>query len=296
MLFQLKLIPLHKFFLKKSQYNMKKLVFVASLMVLLLGSCKSYKEVPYLKNSDTVDLSQHKELYDARIKPKDEFNVIVKDAVDDDAVRMFNLHMYNSSNMDGGNSSYANAQVMSSMSSPNNVYRYTVTNEGDIEFPVLGRIHCAGMTRNELENHIADKIEGTYTKDRPVVIVTFTNFHVAVLGEVNRPGIVNSSNGKINLFEALAQSGDLTLYGRRDNVKIIREEEDGQKKIYEVCLNDANVIKSDVYQLQQNDIVYVTPNKTRAKASGIGQDVSIWMSSSSMLMSVANMLINILRK
>lgn len=273
---------------------MKKIVFIASLAILLLGSCKAYKQVPYIKNSAEVDLSDHKALYDARIMPKDEFNIIVKNPMDDDAVRMFNLHMYSSPSTNGNASSNYTSQ--NNVSSGQSVYRYTVTNDGNIEFPILGKIHCAGMTRNELENYIADRIEGTYTKDRPIVIVTFTNFHVTVLGDVGGPGVVTSSNGKLNIFEAIAQSGDLQITGRRDNVKIIREFADGEKKIYEVNLNDANIIKSDLYQLQQNDIVYVTPNKSKRRNSSFTADMGLWMTSSSMLMSVATWIIAFTRK
>lgn len=241
-----------------------------------------------MKNSADVDLSSTKALYDAKLMPKDEFTITVNNPLDADAVRMFNLVVQ-------GSRTSATSDF-GTMSNQTSLIRYVVDNNGNIDFPILGKIHCAGMTRTELENYIADKIHGSYTKDRPLVTVSFTNYHVSVLGEVARPGIFNSSNGKMNIFEALAQAGDMTIYGKRDNVKVIRENADGEKKIYELNLNDANVIASDVYQLQQNDIVYVTPNKIKAKNSGVGSETSLWFTSTSIMVSVASLLFNILKK
>jgi polysaccharide export outer membrane protein len=103
------------------------------------------------------------------------------------------------------------------------------------------------------------------------------------------------STGKVNILEALAMAGDMTIYGDRSNVKIIRENADGEKIIAELDLKDANIISSPFYQLQQNDIVYVTPNKVKAKNSGIGSETSLWFTSTSILISLASLLYNILR-
>ena len=99
----------------------------------------------------------------------------------------------------------------------------------------------------------------------------------------------------INIFEALAQAGDLTIYGVRDRVKLIREEYNGQKNVYTLNLNDVNIISSPYYYLQQNDIVYVEPNKVKARNSGIGQSTSLWLTSTSILVSLASLLYTILK-
>ena len=102
-------------------------------------------------------------------------------------------------------------------------------------------------------------------------------------------------DGASELLEALASAGDLTVYGKRDNVKIIREETNGEKKVYEVDLNDASLLTSPLYYLQQNDVVYVTPNKSKAKGSDIGSATSLWFSTTSIGISLVNLLLNIIR-
>lgn len=151
------------------------------------------------------------------------------------------------------------------------------------------------MTKTELEEFIANKLHGQYLKEKPIVTVTMSNYKVAVMGEVTQPGIYTVSNGKVNIFEALAMARDLTIHGQRENVKLIREDATGRKEVVELNLNDANVINSPYYQLQQNDIIYVTPNKTKAKNSGIGSETSLWFSATSILVSLASLLYNILK-
>ena len=160
---------------------------------------------------------------------------------------------------------------------------------------MLGEIQVVGMTKTELEDYIADRLTGTHLIKRPIVVVSMANYHVSVLGEVASPGVYTTSNGKINIFEALAMAGDMTIYGKRDCVKVVRESALGQKSIVELDLNDASIINSPYYQLQQNDVVYVTPNKTKAKNSGIGTETSLWFTSVSIVISVASLLYNILK-
>jgi polysaccharide export outer membrane protein len=122
-----------------------------------------------------------------------------------------------------------------------------------------------------------------------------TNFKVSVIGEVTRPATFVVSNEKINILEALAQAGDLTIYGRRDNVKLIREGADGKQQIITLDLNSAETILSPYYWLQQNDIVYVTPNKAKARNSDIGNSTSLWFSATSILVSLASLLVTIFK-
>ena len=122
-----------------------------------------------------------------------------------------------------------------------------------------------------------------------------SNYKISVLGEVNRPGMFTVGNEKINIFEALAQAGDLTIYGVRNNVKLIREDANGRKEIYTLNLNDASIINSPYYYLQQNDIVYVEPNKVKAQNSGVGQTTSLWLTSTSILISLASLMYSILK-
>lgn len=268
----------------KKIYNILVLV-----MALALTGCMSYKKVPYIQNSQSTDLTAATQLFDAKIMPKDQFTITVNDPLDAESVRMFNMIVQSSreSATSATNSSYLSTQ--------SSLIIYTVDNDGTINFPILGKLHVAGMTKFEVENMIADMICPKYTKNRPLVVVNYTNFKVTVLGEVARAGQFSTSTGKINIFEAIALAGDLTIYGQRGNVKLIRESAKGEKQIVELDLNDANIINSPYYQLQQNDIVYVTPNKTRAKGAGIGAETSLWFTSTSILISMASLLYNILR-
>ena len=143
---------------------------------------------------------------------------------------------------------------------------------------------------------IHDKIKPYLNaSENPVVTVRMSNYKISVLGEVNRPGMFVVGNEKINILEALAQAGDLTIYGVRNNVKLIRENEKGKKEIHTLNLNDADIISSPYYYLQQNDIVYVEPNKVKARNSSVGQTTSLWITGTSILISLATLLYTILK-
>ena len=259
--------------------------FILVLLVALMTSCSAPKNVAYLQNSDYVDLSQSQYLYDARIMPKDILTITVN-TVNPEAAAPFNLlvqrTLSSSSTTVGG--SGASLQT------------YLVDNEGGIDFPVLGHLTVGGLTKDECEKLIHDKIKPYLNAaENPVVTVRMSSYSISVLGEVNRPGSYQVSREKINILEALAQAGDLTIYGVRENVKLIREDAKGQKQIHILNLNDAELLKSPYYYLQQNDIVYVEPNKVKARNSSIGQSTTLWISATSILISMASLLFNILK-
>lgn len=265
----------------------KKLSFfiVAIATMLLTDSCSSYKTVPYFQNSDSVSLKSSAMLYDARIMPKDLLTITVS-TTDQEAAVPFNLVVPNT----------VSAAQRSAYSQPV-MQNYLVDNDGCVDFPVIGKIKIGGLTKPEAEKFIHDKIVPYMSKEEnPIVCVRMSNFKVSVLGEVQGPRTLVVSNEKINILEALAQAGDLTIYGRRDNVKLIREDEKGEKQIIKLNLNDANLINSPYYYLQQNDIVYVEPNKTKSKNSDIGNSTTLWFSATSILISLTSLLYNILNK
>lgn len=264
---------------------MKKYFFyVAMAFAMLITSCSAPKNIAYIKNSDYVDLSQSAYLYDARIMPKDVLTISVN-TVNPDAAAPFNLAVPTS----------FNNQARSVYSQPI-LQTYLVDNNGIIDFPVLGNLKVGGLTKSECEKLIHDKIQPYLNaKENPVVTVRMSNYKISVLGEVNRPGMFTVGNEKINIFEALAQAGDLTIYGVRDNVKLIRENANGKKEIHTIILNDANLINSPYYYLQQNDIIYVEPNKVKARNSTVGQTTTLWFSATSILISLASLLYNILK-
>lgn len=256
------------------------LLAIGLVMVLATG-CTSYKQVPYIQNSREVDLTASKTLFDARIMPKDMLLINVVYPEDQTAADVFNLSKLVSTN------NTTTTQNFSQQSQS-----YIVTNEGTIEFPLLGELKVIGKTKGELEEYIAGLIQGRYLKNRPIVNVSMSNYKVAVLGEVNSPGVKTVTNGKVNILEAIAMAGDLSIYGRRQDVKLIREDQYGEKSIVELDLTDANIINSPYYQLQQNDIVYVTPNKVKTKSADLGAGFTIWFTCISMVITITNFIIN----
>jgi polysaccharide export outer membrane protein len=264
---------------------MKKYSFLV-LFVALLTSCTAPKNVAYLWNSNEVDLSQSQYLYDARIMPKDILTITVN-TVNPEAAAPFNLVV---------RSTLTSTSSTISSSASGSLQTYLVDNEGGIEFPVLGRLTVGGLTKAECEKLIHDKIMPYLNAaENPVVTVRMSSYSISVLGEVNRPGSYQVSREKINILEALAQAGDLTIYGVRERVKLIREDANGHKEIHTINLNDANLLTSPYYYLQQNDIVYVEPNKVKSQNSAIGQSTTLWISATSILISMASLLYNILK-
>lgn len=258
-------------------------LFIMGLCALLFSSCFSYTKVPYLKDSQEIN-SQLKQLpmYDAKIMPKDLLTITVN-TTDPEVAAPFNLTVQSSSNV----------ARSTSLTGQSVLQQYLVSNEGTIDFPVLGTLQVSGLTKSEAENLIREKL-GIYLKETPIVTVRMTNYKISVLGEVASPGMFTINNEKVNIFEALALAGDLTIYGKRNNVKLIREDAAGQREIIELNLNKSDIITSPYYYLQQNDILYVTPNKTKARNSDIGQGTSMWFSATSILVSIANIVVTYL--
>ena len=261
--------------------NKSLLLFVT---VLTLASCASHKNVAYFQNSDEVDLSQSKYLYDARIMTKDQLTITVS-TTNDEAAAMFNLTVptpYTTNSR----STYSQAMLQS----------YLVDNDGMISFPIIGQIHVGGLTKAECEKMIQDRIRPFMADvENPIVTVRMTGYQISVIGEVARPGTFTVSREKISILEALAQAGDLTIYGQRHNVQLIREDPTGQKSIHVFDLTDANIINSPYFYLQQNDVIYVTPNKVKAQNSSVGSMTTLWFSATSILISLTSLLYNILK-
>ena len=256
------------------------------LLPFLLTACQSYKKVPYFQNVEVVnEVEQQESLYDAKIMPKDLLTIVVS-CTNPELAIPFNLTVASNAGMAVSNSSYVTTQPV--------LQPYLVDNEGNINFPVLGELKLGGLTKREAEQLIIDKLK-PYMKETPIVTVRMVNYKISVIGEVTRPGTFTISNEKVNLLEALAMAGDMTVYGLRDNVKLIREDANGKQQIVTLDLNNAETILSPYYWLQQNDIVYVTPNKAKARNSDVGNSTSLWFSATSILVSIVSLLVNILK-
>ena len=259
------------------------LAVILVAVVVLFGSCSGTKDIAYFQNSANVNLDSSQMLYDARIMPKDILTITVN-TTDGEAAAPFNMTVPTPLSQ-GQRSTYSQELLQS----------YLVDNEGNIDFPRVGRVHVGGLTKSQAEKMILEKIRPYMSKDEnPIVTVRMTNYKISVLGEVNRPGMYTVGNEKISILEALAQAGDLTIYGVRTNVKLIREDSIGKKAIHVLDLTDANLINSPYYYLQQNDIVYVEPNKVKAQNSSVGSMTNLWISTTSILISLTSLLYNIL--
>ena len=256
----------------KKNYILLFLVFAA---VCLLTSCASTKNVTYFQNREALEKAVQGYLADARIMPKDVLTITVSTTTPE-AAKQFNLV---------------------TPTSQTQLQTYLVDNEGMINFPVIGQLKVGGMTKTEAEKLITEKITPYLAESQnPVVTVRMSSFSISVLGEVNQPGTFMVEREKINVLEALSRAGDLTIYGVRNNVTLIREESDGTKSYHTLNLNDANIVNSPYYYLQQNDILYVEPNKIKAQNSTVGSMTNLWLSATSVLVSVATLLVSILRK
>ena len=265
---------------------MKRLHFLAFAMLaaLLLSSCGSVKNIAYLQNSDSVNFDNSRFLYDARIMPKDQITISVN-TTNPEASAPFNLLLQNAYTQGRSVSNYGGTLMP-----------YLVDNEGYINYPIIGRLKVGGLTKSEAEALVTEKIRPYMAEtENPIVTVRMSSYSVSVLGEVAHPGSFQVAREKITIFEALAQAGDLTIYGVRDRVKLIREDATGKKSVTTLNLNDANIINSPYYYLQQNDVVYVEPNNVKAQNSKVGQTTTLWFSATSILISLTSLLYNILK-
>lgn len=250
--------------------------------VILFSACNSTKEVVYLQ--DVVPLKQQdiERKYEVFIHEDDLLSIMVN-SKDPELALPFNMPLIT-------------YQIGSESSGQQRVLGYLVDTNGDIDFPILGKLHVAGLSRLELRDLIKKKlISGDYIKD-PVVTVQFLNYKVSVMGEVARPGSFTITGDRITLLEALSMAGDLTIYGRRDRVAVIREE-NGKRTILFHDLRSSDIFTSPCYYLQQNDIVYVEPNKAKAGQRDINQNnsVSVWLSAVSVLAAVASLLVTVFK-
>jgi polysaccharide export outer membrane protein len=254
------------------------------IALMLLAACGTQKDVPYFQNAESVDLSKSQYLFDAKIMPKDQLTITVS-TTNDEAATPFNLTVPTPYTVNS-RSTYSQAMLQT----------YLVDNAGNINFPILGSIHVGGLTKSQAEKMIQDQIKPFMAEaENPIVTVRMPGYQISVIGEVARPGTFTVSREKISILEALAQAGDLTIYGQRKNVQLIREDSTGQKSIHIFDLTDANIINSPYFYLQQNDVIYVTPNKVKAQNSSVGSMTTLWFSATSILISLTSLLYNIIR-
>ena len=265
----------------------KKILLTLFVAVLTLASCGSVKDIAYFQNK-VVDqpekIDKHAGIV---IQPKDQLSIVVSSR-NPELVAMFNLPVI----------SYQAGSETATSGTQQRLMGYVVDNEGCIVFPVIGKLKVAGLTRWELAEMIKDRLIKDGLLSDAVVTVEFMNFKVSVLGEVTTPGTYAISGDKVTVLQALSLARDLTIFGKRDNVSVIREQ-DGERVIYQIDLTNVDLFKSPAYYLQQNDIVYVEPSEIKARQSTIDDKTlrltSILVSGGSLLVSLAALITNLIR-
>ena len=269
----------------KFKFEIRQMILGLATCLFMLSSCATVKDIAYFQNK----VVNHPEKIDKHagivIQPKDMLSIIVSSR-NPELVTMFNLPIVS---LQAGSDNVSAVGVQ-------RLLGYVVDNEGYIDFPVLGPIHVAGLTRWELSNLIKDRLIKDGLLTDAVVTVEFMNFKVSVLGEVNSPGTYTINGDKVTVLQALSLARDLTIFGQRENVSVIRER-DGGRTIYEINLCDVDLFNSPAYYLQQNDIVYVQPSEIKARQSTTDDKAlrmtSIFVSGGSLILSIANLIVNL---
>ena len=254
--------------------------FVLLSIIVLLSSCMSTKKVTYFQDKESVDAALSKGLYDAKIMPKDVLQIQAFSMTPGSA-EPFNLLKLT-------------AAATTTTSGQSTIYDYLVDNAGNIEYPVVGTLHLAGLTKSQAEELIKSKIQPYLAENENIVVhVRMINYKYAVLGAVKTPGMFTTQNEKVSILEAIAQAGDLTTFAERDKIFLIREDSEGQKHYHQLDISKASIVNSPYYYLQQNDVVYVEPKKSEARNAFFSSSTSIFFTMTSMLMSLATFILAI---
>jgi len=264
----------------------KQFVYIVILVLsaVVTQSCTAYKKTAYLMDAEKIPrerLRQSAGVYEAQIMPKDVLSILVTSETPG-AAADFNMSVPYKKNTIAQEESYDNISETT----------YIVDADGYINFPVLGRLKLGGLTKKEASRLIYSLIYPDYLTEKPIVDIRFLNFSVTVLGEVARPGIYKSNNEQMTIFEALAAAGDMTIYGKRNNVLLVRANENGELIPRRINLQDKNILlNKDVYYLQQNDMIYVEIIRSKSNSRSFGMAESTFMSVLSLLVSIASVVL-----
>ncbi|HLP65552.1 polysaccharide biosynthesis/export family protein [Flavobacterium sp.] len=249
--------------------NKSQVVFYLFILITL-SSCVSKKKIIYLQGQQNQSSNQVN--YEPIIQNDDLLSITIS-SVEPELAVPFNLDQLQSAS---GSSSTSNSKTT-----------YLVDSVGEIDFPVLGKIKVAGLTKTILKQQIKDRL-ALYLTD-PIINIRIVNYKISVLGEVNKPGSFTLNGDRITLLEVIANAGDLTLYGKRDNILIIRDYL-GTKTYNRVDITKADFVNSPFYYLDQNDVVYVEPRKARIDGTAIGGNITAIMSIASFLITTTLLL------
>lgn len=246
--------------------SFKKILLI--LISMFVFSCASRKNIVYLQ--DVNGNSIEGKSYETKFK-QDDLLIIYVSSKEPEASAPFNWELV------------INPQTNSGMVGQRQQQYYLIDNNGEIDFPVLGRIKVAGLTRNQFVKLLKDKLSEFV--EAPIVNVRIMNYKVSVFGEVQRPGSFTIPSERITLLDAISLAGDVTIYGSRKNVLVVREK-DGKKTSQRIDLRSSSFINSEYYYLEQNDVVYIEPNNTKVNSSVVGPNTSTILTALSLLITL----------
>lgn len=265
---------------------------ITALAAFALTSCGASKNVIYMQNASPESIIEMAEKADIKVEPGDEIMIYVSSSDAEVAAQM--------SLMAGTRQPQVTNSGVNTVES-RMILPYTVNAEGNITMPEIGTIHVAGLTRQQISKEVINKIVSSHLAHPGAVNVTvqFANLIFTTIGEVSHTGNFNITKDRLTILEAIAMSGDLTIHGRRDKVWVIREESDGNRKMYQLDLRGTDFMKSPAYYIQQNDVIYVEPNDVRAGQSTLNENtfksIGFWTSLASLAMSVATFILTLTR-
>lgn len=253
---------------------MKKNLILLFIALLTMASCKTQEKIVYFQDTQANGTIDTQKAVALKLIPGDKIGVNVTSATTPELAMRYNL-------------TQGNASTSATMNVNN--YRYTLDENGNVDLPGIGRMKVSGLTRAEAASLIQAKYRDGIINDAVVTVSTY-NQYVTILGEVKNPGQLEITRDNLNILEAIGRAGDLTITGRRDCVKVIRQE-GKESKTYYVDLRSKDIFNSPVYNLQQNDVIYVEPNKMKSGQSTYNDNsirsISTWLSISSFLTSLA---------
>lgn len=253
-------------------------------LAILFASCSNMQNVAYIKNYESYQADTTRAQYEMRFQPKDVVDVLFFQPEDQSVVLPMALQAPAVMKAD-------NPTLVGSSQS----LSYIIDNEGNIEIPLLGKVHIAGETKKNAEAIIKEKAYKYIRRDRDLYVnVSLCEFPITVDGEVAKPNVFNIPSQRVNIFEALAMAGDIKITGRKDNVMILRLEADGTRTVHRLDMTDVNVINSPYYYLQQRDIVYVEPTDLQKQEKYFGNMTNVMISGVSVAVSIGSLLFQIL--
>ena len=243
-------------------------IIIVFIGLFTIVSCTSSKKIAYLEK--TSELSSELK-FETTLQPDDQLMIIVN-SENPEIAAPYNLK---SVSVQGTNETGITQERMQN---------YILDQEGNIDFPLIGKINLLGLNRNQASEKIKGILKKGYIND-PSIYIRLLNFKISVLGEVNKPGVYPVQGERVTLIEALALAGDLTIYGKRNSILLIREK-NGVKTYEKIDITKTDFINSKNYYLSQNDVIYVEPNKTKVNSSAVGPNLTIGISALSLVVTI----------